>query len=67
MIHLKDINNIKKASNFFYNTYANCPGQIDNSTYRLISDLGKSRHRKRNSRKEPFKSSKISKFGREIL
>ncbi len=41
-------------------------GQLQ-STYRLISDLGKSRQRKRISRKEPFKISKISKFGREIL
>ena len=36
---------------------------IDNSPYRLIFDLGESRQRRRNSRKEPFKSSKISKFG----
>ena len=40
---------------------------MDNFHYRLISDLGKSRRCKRNSRKEPFKSSKIPKFGREIL
>ncbi len=31
---------------------------------RLIFDLDKSRRKKRNSRKEPFKSSKVQKFGR---
>ena len=33
---------------------------------RLIFYLSKSRHKKRNSRKEPFKSSKIPKFGGEM-
>ena len=40
---------------------------VDNSPYRLISDLGKSRQIKRNSRKEPLKKGKISKFGRKNL
>jgi hypothetical protein len=38
---------------------------MDNLHYRLIFDLGKSTQK--NSRNEPFKSSKISKFGHEIL
>ena len=36
---------------------------LDNSPYRLIFVLDKSRPKKLNSRKEPFKSSKIPKFG----
>ncbi len=41
--------------------------RMDDLHYRLISDLGKSIDKKRNSRKEPFKSSKIPKFSREML
>ena len=40
---------------------------MDNLHYRLIFYLDKSRRKKRNSRKEPFKSSNIPKFRREIL
>ena len=36
---------------------------IDNSPYRLIFYLDKSQIQEKNSRKEPFKSSKIPKFG----
>ena len=36
---------------------------IDKSHYRLIFHIDKSRRNKRNFRKEPFKSSKIPKFG----
>ena len=36
----------------------------DNLRYTLSFDLGKYRKKKRNSPKEPFKSSKIPKFGR---
>ncbi len=35
---------------------------IDNFPYRQIFDLGKSRQRKRNSRKEPFKVVKFQDF-----
>ena len=40
---------------------------MDNLHYRLIFDLDKSRRKKRNSRKKPFKSSEIPKFGGETL
>ena len=40
---------------------------MDNLHYRIIFDLNKSRRKKRNSRKEPFKSSKIPKFGWKML
>ncbi len=40
---------------------------MDDLHYRLIFDLGKSRQKKRNSRKEPFKTSKIPKVGGEML
>ena len=41
---------------------------MDKLHYRLIfSDLYQNLDKKRNFKKEPFKSSKIPKFGREIL
>ena len=39
----------------------------DDLHYRLISDPAKSERKKRNSGKEPFKSSKILKFGGKML
>ena len=40
---------------------------IDNFPYKLIFVLDKSRPKKLHSRKQPLKSSKIPKFGREML
>ena len=40
---------------------------MDNLRNRLISDQGKSREKDEISVKEPFKSSKIRKFGGEML
>ena len=40
---------------------------INNFHFRPFFCLDKSRQKKRNSRKEPFQSSKIQKFGRENL
>ena len=40
---------------------------MDNLHYRLIFDLDKSRRKTQNSREEPFKSSKIPKFGLKML
>ncbi len=40
---------------------------IDNLHHRLIFDLGKCRQKNEIPTKEPFKSSKILKFGRETL